>query len=95
MNEPTSMWSGPMRNRPPRSRSTPSTISRLVPMPSIRAPRVTRNRARSCTWGSQAAFHTAVCPGARTAAMRAFSVAVTEASSRKISAPRRPEWLNR
>ena len=39
--------------------------------------------------------HISVRPGASTAAIRAFSVAVTEASSRKISAPRRPEWLNR
>ena len=56
-------------------------------MPSMRAPSSTRNRARSCTCGSPAAFITTVRPGAVTAAIRAFSVAVTEASSRKMSAP--------
>ena len=64
-------------------------------MPSILAPSATRKRARSCTWGSPAAFITTVRPGAVTAAIRAFSVAVTEASSRKMSAPRSPEWLSR
>ena len=88
------MWSGPIRNCPPDSRSTPSTISRLVPMPSMRAPSATRNRARSWTWGSPAAFITTVRPAAVTAAIRAFSVAVTEASSRKMSAPRSPVWLS-
>ena len=67
-------------------------IIRLVPMPSIWAPRTLRKCARSWTCGSLAAFRTVVRPTAVTAAISAFSVAVTEASSRKISAPVRPEW---
>ena len=90
MNDAISMWSGPIRNRPPCSRSTPSMRITLVPMPSIFAPRVTRKRARSCTCGSLAAFSMTVSPGASTAAHSTFSVAVTEASSRKMSAPRSP-----
>ena len=92
MNEAISMWSGPTRKRPPWRRSTPSMTMRLVPMPSISAPSSTRKRATSCTCGSLAAFRMIVRPGAVTAAISAFSVAVTDASSRKISAPRSPEW---
>jgi hypothetical protein len=58
------------------------------PMPSISAPSETRKRQRSCTWGSLAAFAITVSPSASTAAMTTFSVPVTEASSRKMDAPR-------
>src|SRR6266550_3899770 len=57
-------------------------------MPSIWAPQATRKCARSCTCGSLAALRRIVVPAAATAAMRAFSVAVTLGSSRKMSAPR-------
>src|SRR5215211_4166306 len=73
---------------PPPSRSTPSMVRRLDPIPEMRAPRPTRNRHRSWTWGSQAALPMTVVPSASTAAMTAFSVAVTDASSRNIGAPR-------
>src|SRR5829696_1429279 len=73
---------------PPPSRSTPSIRSRLEPIPEMRAPRPVRNRQRSWTWGSQAALPMMVVPSASTAAMMAFSVAVTDASSRNIGAPR-------
>src|SRR5215217_5948925 len=73
---------------PPLSRSTPSMVRRLEPIPEIWAPRPTRNRHRSWTWGSQAALPMTVVPSASTAAMMAFSVAVTDASSRNIGAPR-------
>src|SRR5215211_5154082 len=73
---------------PPPSRSTPSIRSRLEPIPEMRAPRPTRNRQRSWTWGSQAALPMVVSPEASTAAMMAFSVAVTDASKRNIDAPR-------
>ena len=92
MNEPTSMWSGPMRYRAAvqpvdRRRS----ISVLVPMPSIRAPRVHQEPGQVLHVGLAGGVqHAPCCPGARTAAIIAFSVAVTLASSRKISAPRRP-----
>src|SRR2546426_2063943 len=56
-------------------------------MPSMAAPRETRNRARSWTCGSDAALRRPVVPLARTAAMSAFSVPVTLGSSRKMSAP--------
>ena len=58
------------------------------PMPSISAPSETRNRQRSWTWGSHAAFEIVVRPGASEAAMIAFSVAMTDASSRWTRAPR-------
>ena len=45
-----------------RSRSTPSMRSMFEPMPSICAPSETRNRQRSCTCGSQAAFPITVSP---------------------------------
>ena len=54
------------------------------PMPSISAPILTSNRARSWTWGSQAAFEIVVGPGVSAAAISAFSVAITEGSSMKI-----------
>jgi hypothetical protein len=59
----------------------------LEPIPSICAPICISILQRSCTCGSLAAFVKIVFPFAKTAAIIAFSVAVTEASSRKISAP--------
>ena len=64
-------------------------------MPSMLAPWVTRMWARSCTCGSHAAFMMVVRPEASTAAISTFSVAVTDASSRKISAPSSPGWVMR
>ncbi len=86
-NEPISMWSGLIVKGAARSGVPPSTVSVLLPSPSILAPRPLRKRARSCTWGSLAALRSTVVPEAATAAMRAFSVAVTLGSSRKMSAP--------
>ena len=59
-------------------------------MPSIRAPIFTSIRHRSWTCGSQAVLIRHVRPGARTAAMTAFSVPVTLGSSRNTSVPLRP-----
>ena len=59
-------------------------------MPSISAPIATSRRQRSCTCGSHAAWWIVVMPSASAAAMSAFSVAVTEASSRWNSVPLRP-----
>ena len=59
-------------------------------MPSICAPRETRKRQRSWMCGSQAALPRTVSPSARTAAMIAFSVPITDASSRYMRVPRRP-----
>ena len=56
----------------------------------MRAPSETRKWQRSWTCGSQAAFTIVVSPGASAAAMSVFSVAMTEASSRKIRVPRSP-----
>ena len=49
------------------------------------APIFTSMRARSWTWGSQAALPMTVVPGVRAAAIRAFSVAITEGSSMNTS----------
>ena len=64
--------------------------STFEPIPSISAPSETRKRQRSWTCGSQAAFAITVSPGASTAAMTAFSVAITLASSRKIGVAAQP-----
>ena len=50
--------------------------------PRSRAPMLTRKRQRSWMCGSHAACPTIVSPSARTAAMIAFSVPITDASSR-------------
>ena len=60
-------------------------------MPSILAPSEPRKRQRSWTCGSHAAFPITVSPVASVAAMTAFSVAMTLASSRKIRRPWSPE----
>ena len=49
----------------------------------------------SCTWGSEAALCKTVSPSAVTAAMMAFSVAVTLASSKRILLPTKRLALNR
>src|SRR2546428_159123 len=91
-NEPISMWSGPIVNEAGfRGTATPRTVSVLVPMPSISAPIAARHRARSWTCGSHAALRSTVVPRAATAAMRAFSVAVTLARVRTSHLPRRAE----
>ncbi len=79
-----------MRHSPPCSDSTPLMRSTFDSMPSICAPSDTRKRQRSCTCGSQAALPMTVSPCVSTAAITAFSVAMTLASSRKIGLPRSP-----
>ena len=59
-------------------------------MPSMSAPSETRKRQRSWTCGSHAALPITVSPAVSTAAMTAFSVAMTLASSRKTCVPRSP-----
>ena len=54
-------------------------------MPSMRAPIAISRRARSWTCGSDAALWITVEPGVSAAAIRAFSVAMTEGSSMKKS----------
>jgi hypothetical protein len=56
-------------------------------MPSIFPPSETMKRQRSCTCGSEAEFEIIVLPGASAAAITAFSVAITDASSRWMCAP--------
>src|SRR5437867_4163715 len=90
-NDPISMWSGPIANGvggggAPPDGTRPSIVNVLVPIPSTVAPRPARNRTKSWTCGSHAALRSTVLPGAPNAAMRAFSVAVTLGSSRKMSA---------
>ena len=90
------MWSGPMRCVAGPSSSTPSISSAFVPMPWILAPIAFSAWQRPWTCGSQAALRSRVFPRASTAAMTAFSVAVTLASSRKTSAPlKRPGRISR
>ena len=67
-----------MAKVPPRSWATPSTRSMLVPIPSIFAPIALRTVQRSCTCGSLAALMRVDTPSASTAAIRKFSVAVTD-----------------
>ena len=68
----------------PCSRSTPSMINTLLPMPEIFAPIRFNIRQSPCTCGSPAAFWSMVVPLASTAARTAFSVAMTLASSKKM-----------
>ena len=90
MKLPISMWSGAISCVAPPSRSAPSTVSRFEPIPPILAPILTSRRARSCTWGSQAALWTTVVPGVSAAAISTFSVAITDGSSMNTSPARRP-----
>ena len=85
MNEPISMWSGETACSQPPSASRPWTCMTLDPIPSIAAPMRVSMRARSCTWGSEAALRMIVEPGVRAAAMSAFSVPITDGSSMKKS----------
>lgn len=74
---PVSMRSGSTAWWPPPRRSTPCTVMRGVPAPSICAPSAIRQSARSVTSGSIAAFSSTVVPSASTAAISTFSVPVT------------------
>ena len=60
----------------------------LEPMPRMSAPIFTSMRARSTTCGSLAALKIWVSPGVSAAAIRAFSVPITDGSSMKISPAR-------
>ena len=84
------MWSGPMSCAQPPSSVLPVIVSTLEPMPRMSAPIFTSMRARSWTCGSQAALPITVSPGVSAAAISAFSVAITDGSSMKTSAARRP-----
>lgn len=86
ISDPTSIGSGPSSSSAPCRRSTPAMTRVLVPSPETLPPMALINRQRSTTWGSHAALRMVVAPRAKAAAMIAFSVAVTEASSRKSSA---------
>ncbi len=59
-------------------------------MPWMSAPIFTSMRARSWTWGSQAALPITVVPGISAAAISAFSVAITDGSSMNTSQGSRP-----
>src|SRR3954447_24583061 len=85
MNDPISMWSGPMSCVVPPSVSAPVTCRTLEPMPRMSAPILTSMRARSTTCGSEAALKIWVSPGVRAAASSAFSVPMTDGSSMKTS----------
>ena len=84
------MWSGQQRCVAPARGAWPWMRRRFEPTPSISAPIAISRRQRSCTCGSQAALWIVVRPSASAAAMSAFSVAVTDASSRWNSVPWRP-----
>src|SRR3954467_4497407 len=90
MNEAISMWSGETVCSQPPSSPTPWTCMTLEPIPSIAAPILLSMRARSCTWGSQAALRMIEDPFRPAAAIRAFSVPITEGSSMKKSHGARP-----
>src|SRR4051794_26549023 len=90
MNEPISMWSGAMSCVHPCSSERPWTVRTFEPMPSMSAPILTSMRARSCTWGSQAALPITVAPGVSAAASSAFSVPMTDGSSMNRSQERSP-----
>ncbi len=68
---------------------------RSVPAPAIRAPIATRQRARSTTSGSRAAFSSIVVPSASVAAISRFSVPVTVTTSntKRVPASRRARAL--
>ncbi len=58
-----------------------------LPAPSILAPIAARQRARSTTSGSRAAFSSTVVPSASAAAIIRFSVPVTVTRSMTMRAP--------
>ena len=85
MKLPTSMWSAEIVCSAPPSLSRPWTVITFEPIPSTSAPIRVSSRARSWTWGSQAALAIVVGPGVSAAAISAFSVPITEGSSMKIA----------
>ena len=66
-----------------------------VPMPSILAPALHKNRVRSCTSGSVAAPRSTVIPFAHTAAISSVSLAPTLGNRNVMSAPCRPRGARR
>ena len=84
------MWSGQTLWRAPPSLSRPCTVITFEPIPSTWAPISTSSRARSWTWGSEAALAIVVGPGVSAAASSAFSVPITEGSSMKMRVALRP-----
>ena len=70
--------------------SRPCTQSVALPTPSIRAPILIRQWARSTTSGSRAAFSIKLSPRASTAAIRALCVAPTETLESAKRSPVRP-----
>jgi hypothetical protein len=62
-------------------------VTTSLPWPWMRAPIAIRQRARSQTSGSRAAFSSTVVPRARHAAIIRFSVPVTVTVSMKMLAP--------
>ena len=74
----------------PCSASTPLTVITSVPAPSMIPPIAIKQRAKSTTSGSRAAFSKTVIPRARTAAINRFSVPVTVTVSNNIRAPLSP-----
>ncbi len=84
---PVSMRSGRIAWFALESDSTPSTRIVLLPAPEICAPMDVRNRARSRTSGSRAAFSSSVSPSASTAAISRFSVPVTVTVSKTMWVP--------
>ncbi len=92
--EPVSIRSGQTEYSHPCNSSTPCTIMRSVPAPSIFAPILMSIFAKSTTSGSRAAFSMMVVPSAKVAAIIAFSVPPTVTISKKIRPPRkRPSTL--
>ena len=90
MKEAISMWSGETECSQPPRLPMPWTYMTFEPMPSIAAPILLSMRARSCTWGSEAALRMTLEPGVSAAAMSAFSVPITDGSSMKKSVERSP-----
>ena len=86
---PTSMWSAPIRHSPPVSACTRGSGGRWTRCPRSEPP-ASRGNGRDPGRAAKAAFPITVSPGVSTAAMTVFSVAITDASSRKMRSPRRP-----
>ena len=91
MNEPISMWSGPIVvRRSRRARPAPVTGSTLEPMPRMSAPILTSMRARSWTCGSQAALPMTSRPASARRPAARSRCAMTDGSSMNTSPARRP-----
>ncbi len=82
MRVPVSIRSGITPTVSGRRLDTPSIVMVAVPAPRMRAPIRPSARASSTTSGSRAAFSMIVTPSASEAAMRMFSVPVTETVSK-------------